>query len=110
MKKSTKKKKSIARKKSPARKKSTAMKKFSVCGNVDWVSAGETFRFVNHRDEDCVATGCRPPLEQHEYLVPAQNHADAKVDDDALPTSPTNNYDYQCDCSRKDTDPKIIIR
>jgi hypothetical protein len=86
------------------------MKTFIVGQDVGPVKAGRTFRFQNISPRDCTATGCRPPLEQDLYLVPAKNHADAKVDDDATPAPPDDPYTYQCDCSNLDANPRIIIK
>jgi hypothetical protein len=83
-------------------------KRVEVCHDTPTLQPGETFEWTNSRDEDCVVTGCKPPLERASYHVPRHGSAAAKVDPAAVP-NPPNHYPYQSECCHVEPQPKIII-
>ena len=79
---------------------------FSVCEDVDQVSRGETFVWLNPDSNPHTVSNCGTVLTTNPCVVPAHSYAQATVLPDAAhgPHQPVHNPDC-----RKKTQPKIII-
>lgn len=82
-------------------------KQFKACKDVDFVSAGDSFEWLNTSNKDCTLTKCQPPLTQSSYFV-AKNGGTAAATVDAKATPGT--YPYKCDCEGIENQPVIIIK